>query len=181
MRVAGGVVLALLLAACSQQVDDAPDPAPGEKTVADTTGAEPVDLAVIDLLSDGIVVPARNGIPAREVRFGATPGEAMAVLDTVAGARKGTDQPNDCGLTTTSYEGLALHFRDGHFVGYWANAPYVPDLSRAEMLEDPAVSLVEDSTIDGEFTIERDGQTIAGLFVGDETRALWAGENCIAR
>ncbi|MGB3795776.1 MAG: hypothetical protein WA957_05675, partial [Alteraurantiacibacter sp.] len=85
-----------------------------------------------------------------------------------------------------SYEGLSLKFRDGQFVGYFAEPPYVPETTRAAMLTDENISLVDVSTIGEEFVMGSDDvPVISGLFDGEgddaSVQALYAGENCIAR
>ncbi|KLE35753.1 hypothetical protein [Aurantiacibacter luteus] len=176
--------LALALAACTPAADDSADTATdaGASTAeVSDDGADAAPRAgTLDLLATGITVPAQGGFEEYSVPFGSPRAATETTLGTVLGEPRAANQPNDCGLTTTSYEGMALHFRDDEFVGWYANAPYVPQLSREEMLADPAVEMA-DSTIDGEFTIERGGQIISGVFAGDEVRGLWAGDNCIAR
>ena len=173
MRKLAFLALPLMLTACMEEPQDAP--APAEET------PEQMEEASLDLQASGLIIPAQNGFEQFDIPFGSMRAATEQTLAPVLGEPVAENQPNDCGLTTTSYEGMALHFRDDQFVGYFANAPYVPELSREEMLADPAVQMI-DSTIDGEFTIGTDPEnTIGGLFVGDEVRALYAGENCIAR
>ena len=180
MRRLAFLALPLALAACNNEAD-APDAPAAEETAAAET-VEQAPEATLDLQADGLVVPAQNGFEELSVPFGSNRAATEATLANVLGEPVADNQPNDCGLTTTSYEGMALHFRDDSFVGYYANAPYVPELTREEMLADPMVNALDDTTIDGEFTIGDSPETlISGVFVGDEVRALWAGENCIAR
>ena len=94
--------------------------------------------------------------------------------------------PNDCGLTWTTYQGVTLSFRDDSFVGYFAEPPYTDIGTRAELLAGNNVVLFEESTLGEDFTIgATETPTIAGLFSGPEDDAaviaLWAGENCLAR
>ena len=181
--------LALALAACSAEPADNAAPEGEASTAAadvssiNTNTVQPAasDEPTLDLQATGIIVPPQAGFEQLDVPFGSMREATEATLRNVLGEPKISNSPNDCGLTTTAYEGLALSFRDGKFVGYTANAPYVPDLTRAEMLKDPQVKLLEDSTIDGEFTIGSGAKIISGVFVGDEVRALYAGETCIAR
>ena len=172
--------LPLALAACTPETPEEAEQAAVEEQEAEA--AEQLEQATLDLEPNGLVVPPQNGFERLDVPFGSMRAATEATLANVLGEAVADNQPNDCGLTTTSYEGMALHFRDDEFVGYFANAPYVPELTREEMLEDPAVSMIEGSTIDGEFQIGTDSENaIFGLFVGDEVRALYSGENCIAR
>lgn len=173
--------LSLALAACSSETPveegDAPAAEAGDPV---PEGAMPE--ATLDLQASGLIVPPQGGFEQLDVPFGSMRAATEATLANVLGEAKARGKTEECGYETTSYEGITLHFRDDKFVGYYANAPYVPELTRVQMLEDPAVKLVEDSTIDGEFTIgDPAGEVIGGVFVGEETRALWAGENCIAR
>ena len=173
--------ISLVLGACSQQADEAQPAEASSDQAADIVPEGALPEATLDLQATGLIVPAQGGFEQLDVPFGSMREATEATLSNVLGEPKISNSPNDCGLTTTAYEGMALSFRDGKFVGYNANAPYVPELSREEMLADPQVKLVEGSTIDGEFTIGEGDKAIAGVFVGDEVRALWAGEQCIAR
>ncbi len=178
------LAIPLLLAACGDATGDA------EGEGADVAVAEeenPLAEATIELQGTGIVIPAQSGFEELAVPFGSARAPTEATLGNVLGsAIDESDTPDDCGLTFTSYEGLNLQFRDGSFVGYWAEAPYVPQTSRSEMLADQNITLVEGSTVGEEFVIgAAEGPDIAGLFDGEgdsaNVQALWAGENCIAR
>ena len=173
--------LSLGLAACSQQADEAPAAEATGEAGTDPVPEGALPEAILDLQATGLIVPAQAGLEQLDVPFGSLRAATEATLANVLGKAKVSNSPNDCGLTTTAYDGIAINFRDDKFVGYTANAPYVPDLTRTEMLKDPQVKLLEDSTIDGEFTIGSGEQIISGVFVGDAVRALYAGENCIAR
>ncbi|WP_338244415.1 hypothetical protein [Aurantiacibacter hainanensis] len=177
------VALPLALAACGdapgeEGMDAAPEAA---ETVA------PMEDAAIDLQGTGIVIPAQSGFEELAVPFGSARAPTEATLGNVLGsAVDESAEPNECGLTFTSYEGVTLNFRDDQFVGYYAEAPYVPDTSRAQLLAGENVNMVEDSTVGEEFVIgAAEGPDIAGLFAGEgddaAVQALWAGENCIAR
>lgn len=177
------LALPLALAACGDAPgDDGMDTAPD---AAET--AAPMEDAAIDLQGTGIVIPAQSGFEELAVPFGSARAPTEATLGNVLGtALDESAEPNDCGLTFTSYDGVTLNFRDDEFVGYYAEAPYVPEITRAELLAGENVNLVEDSTVGEEFTIgAAEGPDIAGLFSGAEdgasVQALWAGENCIAR
>ncbi|WP_271078111.1 hypothetical protein [Aurantiacibacter sp. MUD61] len=170
------LALPLMLAACN---GDAPG---GDGEALAPEGPEPLENATLDLQATGIIIPPQAGFEQLEVPFGSMREATETTLANIVGDVVGENSENDCGLTSTSFEGLTLNFRDDQFVGYTANAPYVPELSREEMLADPQVSMMEDSTIDGEFMIGTDPEnSIGGVFVDDEVRALYAGENCIAR
>ena len=180
MREFGIGLVALALAGCGVDPNAVP---PGEETPA----AEP-SPAVLDLEAAGIIVPAQNGFEQLEVPFGSSRLGTEATLTNVLGAPVETyDNSGDCWLTRVEYDGLTINFNDGgEFVGYYATAPFVPELSRAEMLADTQVALVEGSTLGTEFVIgDPQGEGIAGLFSGDTddavVEALWAGENCIFR
>ncbi|AKQ41958.1 hypothetical protein CP97_07845 [Aurantiacibacter atlanticus] len=174
------LALPLALAACSQQPEtdgDAPES-------AETAAAR--ENVTLDLQATGIVVPPQEGIEQLDVPFGSNRSATEATLANVLGAATGGHEgEGDCALQTTEYPGLTLIFQEEQFVGYMASAPYVPELGRAEMLGDPGVSLVADSTLDGEFAIGTGETTIAGKFSGEDDTAqverLWAGENCIFR
>ena len=173
--------LSLALAACGDSAPaDEVAPTPEASATEVEATAPPVAGDTLDLNAQGINVPAADGSEALSVPFGSLRSAAEASLGTVLGKVLNRDTSGECGYEVTSYEGMGLHFRDGKFVGYYANTPYVPTLSQEEMIADPQVELVE-STIDGEFTIGSGAQMISGVFVNNEVRALWAGEQCIAR
>ena len=169
----------LMLAACSQEPAEEDNPF-GEESAAPQTPLE------LDLEATGIIIPPQNGFEELAAPFGSPRQPTELTLGNVLGdvIERG-EEPNECGLTFTRYQGVTVNFRGDEFVGYWAESPFVPELDRATMLEDPAIALVEDSTLDGEFTITANGESISGIFAGESAdatvRALWAGENCIAR
>lgn len=177
------IALPLTLAACGDA------PGEGGQGIAPEapTAAEAFAEATIELQGTGIVIPAQSGFEELAVPFGSARAPTEATLGNVLGTAIGESaEPNDCGLTFTAYEGLTLNFRNDAFVGYWAEAPYVPRTSRAQMLADENIALVEDSTVGEEFVIgAAQGPDIAGLFDGESdeagVQALWAGENCVAR
>ncbi len=184
MRRLALIALPLMLVACGDASDEgdgqeAADPAMSEEN--------PLADAAIDLQGTGIVIPAQSGFEELAVPFGSARAPTEATLGNVLGsAVDETDTPNECGLTYTAYAGVSLNFRDGQFVGYWAEPPYVPETTRAAMLADENISMVEGSTVGEEFVIgAAEGPDIAGLFDGEGddagVQALWAGENCIAR
>lgn len=178
----------LALAACSPApTEDAEAPADTVETEGDA--AAPLEEATLDLQATGIVIPAQNGFEQLEAPFGSSRAATEATLANVVGASTSTFDASagesDCWLDTTAYEGITLAFSDDSFVGYFASTPYVPELTRAEMLEDPGVAMVEGSSLGDEFTIGTGEAIISGLFTGAEddatVDALWAGENCIFR
>lgn len=179
MRYLALLTLPLMLAACGD--------APGEDGEAIAPeAAEAVLPATLDLQATGLVVPPQNGFEQLDVPFGSMRAATEVTLGNILGDPVEQGGPNDCGLTFTAYEGVTLNFREDEFVGYWAEDPFVPEMSRAEMIGDSMVDIVEDSTIDNEFIIgDPGGAAIAGVFTGAEddasVQALWAGENCIAR
>ncbi|MWV28264.1 hypothetical protein [Aurantiacibacter rhizosphaerae] len=186
MRRLALIALPLMLAACG----DAPDGSADDITAADDGAMgedNPMADATLELQGTGIVIPAQSGFEELAVPFGSARAPTEATLGNVLGrAVDETDTPNDCGLTYTAYEGLSLNFRDGQFVGYWAEPPYVPETTRAAMLADENIRMVEDSTVGPEFVMgAEEVPDIGGLFTGEgddaSVQALWAGENCIAR
>lgn len=186
MRRLALIALPLMLAACGDASDGTDD---GTGLVADSAAGEenPMADATIELQGTGIVIPAQAGFEELAVPFGSARAPTEATLGNVLGsAVDESNTPNDCGLTYTAYDGVSLNFRDGQFVGYWAEAPYVPETTRAAMLADANISLVEDSTVGEEFVMgAAEVPDIGGLFDGEGddagVQALWAGENCIAR
>lgn len=178
-RLAAFAVLPLLLAACQQEAK-APE-------VVETVAPSPD--ATLDLQATGIVVPAQGRAEQLDVPFGSTRAAAEASIASVAGTQKGRSENAECDAgpsQTTEYDGLALSFQEEKLVGWTARAPYVPELSRAEMLADAGVELVNGSTLGEEFTIgEASLPLISGLFAGAEDAAkvetLWAGTTCIFR
>ena len=183
MRRLALLALPLALAACNNEAD-APDAPAAEETVA----AEPVEEATLDLQADGINIPAQNGFEQLSVPFGSARAATEATLAAVLGEETGRSAQDECPVgpvMTTEYEGLTLTFQNDQFAGYMARAPYVPELTRAEMVADPMVTLVEGSTLGDEFMIGSEDAVISGLFAGEGDGAavetLWAGANCIAR
>lgn len=180
-RFAVFAVLPLMLAAC-QQAAEAPEEA------ADTAAA-PAEDATLDLQATGIVIPAQGGAEQLDIPFGSARAAAEATLGSVVGAVRERGENGECGagpMQVTQYEGLVLLFQDDKLVGWSARSPYVPELTRAEMLADPLVARVEGSTLGEEFTIGNPAlPLISGLFAGAEDGAavetLWAGANCVAR
>jgi len=200
MRIFVTAALAFTLAACSGEAapDDLTDQTGAESgqgvaagDAGDTGGTQTTDApgqeAALDLQATGIIVPAQGGQEQLEVPFGSNRAAAEATLASVLGAEKGRyDGSGDCWLESTQYEGMALQFQDDKLVGYSAWEPYLPQLLRSEMLEDPAVSLIEDSTLGEEFIIgPSEGPVISGVFehAGSDAQidSLWAGENCVFR
>jgi len=180
MRRSAAFSALLLLAACQQA---------GEASEAAETAVAPGQDATLDLQATGIVVPAQGGAEQLDVPFGSARAAAEASIGSVAGAVIRRGENGECGvgpMQMTEYDALVLNFQDDKLVGWSARAPYVPQLKRAEMLADPAVALVEASTLGEEFTIGAGGAPmIAGLFSGAEDGAavetLWAGANCVFR
>lgn len=173
----------LALAACNPSAEE---PA-GSAETATQEGA-PASDATLDLQATGIVVPAQGGADQLDVPFGSTRAAAEASLGSVAGAVTERGENAECGagpLEMTHYDGLVLLFSEDKLAGWSATAPYVPPLTRAEMLADPAVKRIEGSTLGEEFTIGLGSEVISGLFAGAEDGAavetLWAGANCVFR
>ncbi|WP_133303946.1 hypothetical protein [Aurantiacibacter aquimixticola] len=181
MRIFAAVATPLvLLAACAPEAEEA------EAPVEEAATAEPAENATLDLQATGIVVPPQSGFEQLAVPFGSQRVATEATLGNVLGEATGsTAGGDDCALATTQYDGLTAAFSDDQFVGYYATAPYVPDLDRAAMIADSGVEMVEGSTLGEEFTIGSEGALISGLFSGEgedaTVEALWAGENCIFR
>ncbi len=173
------LVTMLMLAAC-QQAADAPDTA--------ETAAAPAADATLDLQASGIVIPAQGGAEQLDLPFGSTRAASEASIGSVAGAAKHRGENAECGegpMQMTEFDGLTLLFQDDKLAGWSARAPYVPELTRAEMLADPAVKPVEGSTLGEEFTIGLGDEVISGLFAGADDGAavetLWAGGACVFR
>ncbi|MBH5322358.1 hypothetical protein [Aurantiacibacter sediminis] len=180
MRHIALLALPLMLTACG----DAPG-GDGEATAPE--GPEPLENATLDLGAGGIVIPAQAGFEQLEVPFGSNRAATEATLANVIGGETGQDTVPDCGpnITAVSYEGLTTYFEDEAFVGYAAREPYVPALTRSQMLQDPGVSLVEDSSLGEEFTIGEGEEVLSGMFDGEGDDAgvetLWAGNACVMR
>ena len=179
--VVSSLACALALAGCGVDPDAVP---PGEEPPS-VVEDEP---AVLDLQASGIIVPPQGGFEQLEVPFGSSRIGTEATLENVLGEPVDSRSvTGDCWLAQVQYAGLTVNFDGaGEFVGYYATAPFVWELTRAEMLDDPQVVLIEDSTLGEEFTIgPPQGAAIAGLFAGEEdgaeVEALWAGDNCIMR
>lgn len=177
--------LSLGLAACADggatPADEAPAGEAGEVT--------PLPMATLDLQATGLIIPAQSGFEQFDVPFGSTRAATETTLARIVGEVVEKSASDECPVgpvMTTRYEGLTLTFQQDKLVGYMASEPYVPQLTRAEMLLDPTVQLLEDSTLGEEFTIgDPQGEAISGLFSGPEDGAtverLWAGANCIYR
>jgi len=186
-RIAVLALLPLMLAACDKAAE-APE-------VAETAAAVPAAAAdlMLDLQATGIVVPAQGGAEQLDIPFGSARAAAEATIAAVAGEVQSRGENAECGagpMQMTEYARLTLNFQDDKFVGWFARAPYVPELPRAEMLADPAVALVNGSTLGEEFTIgaisgNPAAPIISGLFANAEdtaaVEALWAGTNCLFR
>ena len=177
------IALPLLLAACGDA-----DIAPADTDQTPETGViEPMADAVLDLQGTGIVLPEQGGFEELAIPFGSARSPAEATIANYVGsATDESEEPDDCGLTFTQYQGVTLHFREDVFVGYWAEAPYIPETTREAFLQQDGIALVEDSTLDHEFTIgDTRTPVISGTFDGDSEDAgiqrLWAGEICLAR
>lgn len=170
---------ALAVAGCGVDPDAVP---PGEEAPA------PPEPATLDLEAAGIIIPPQDGFEQLDVPFGSSRIGTEATLANVLGDPVASyEADGDCGLARVEFEGLTINFdKANEFVGYYATAPFVPKLSRAEMLADEQVTPVQDSTLGEEFLIgDASGPVIAGLFASAEDSApvssLWAGENCIFR
>ena len=154
---------------------------PGEEPAA------PLADAVLDLQASGIIVPAQNGFEQLDVPFGSNREGTEATLAAVLGDPVAAQASEDCRLTVVQFDGLSVSFDgEGDFVGYYATQPYLPEQSRSDMLADPAVAMVEGSTLGDEFTIgDPQVAALSGLFSGPGAdagvTALWAGENCMYR
>ena len=184
-RIAVLALLPLLLAACNNAAE-APE-------AAETAAAAPAADLMLDLQATGIVVPAQGGAEQLDIPFGSARAAAEATIASVAGAVQSRGENAECGagpMQMTEYARLTLNFQDNKFVGWFARAPYVPELPRSEMLADPAVALVDGSTLGEEFTIGAVGgaagsPVISGLFADVQdtavVEALWAGTNCLFR
>lgn len=180
MRHFAFLALPLMLAACNAEAPVAED---------NTAVAEPAAEASLDLQATGLIVPAQNGFEQLDVPFGSMRVATEATLANVLGEMMDQGENAECEagpLQFATYEGLTLYFQEDQFVGYNARAPFVPVLSRAEMLADPGVVPVVGSTLGEEFTIGAEGgPQISGLFTGAADDAavetLWAGTNCIFR
>ena len=183
-RIAVLAALPLLLAACNEAA---------EVPEAAETAAAPAEDLMLDLQATGIVVPAQGGAEQLDIPFGSTRAAAEATIASVAGEVADRGENAECGagpMQMTEYARLTLNFQDDKFVGWFARAPYVPELPRSEMLADPAVALVDGSTLGEEFTIgavggAAGGPMISGLFAEAQdtaaVEALWAGTNCLFR
>lgn len=144
---------------------------------------------LVDLQATGLVVPAQNGEEQMDVPFGSRRAAAEATLASVLGEVLDTGSNGECPagpIESTTYEGLTLNYQDGVFVGWMAEAPYLPPETRAQMLAREDISLVEDSTLGEEFVLgDPMGLAIAGLFAGEGDDApverMWSGTNCIFR
>lgn len=181
MRQLAYLALPLMLAACN---GDAPG---GDGEALAPEEPQPLAEATLDLQATGIIVPPQSGFEQLDVPFGSNRAATEATLVNVLGAPTATNgDSGDCWLSTITFDGITLSFNaEEQFVGYYATDPYVPALTRAEMLEDPMVSLYEESTLGEEFQIGSEEAMISGMFTGEGDDAvvesLWAGENCIYR
>lgn len=189
------LALAMLLSACGSEPspDDAgPAGATAEETAVEAAAAPPAANATLDLEADGIVIPAQGGAGQAEqmaLPFGTMRAAAEMTLQSIVGSPLARGRNEECGagpIDMTEYDGLTLHFQDDRLVGYYATAPYVPVLTREDMLKDPAVAPVPESTLGAEFTIGNPQvATIGGLFANasDDARieSLWAGTTCTFR
>ena len=181
-------ILPLAMAACTPPTEEEAEQAAAEQEEADA--AQQLEEATLDLRADGIIIPAQAGFEQFSVPFGSNRAATETTLASVLGEVRERGENAECGagpMQMTTYDGMVLNFQDDKLVGYFAREPYVPELTRAEMLADPMVTRMEDSTLGEEFTIgNADSETaISGLFTGTEDdadiEALWAGANCLFR
>lgn len=180
-RLLAAMLLPVVLSAC-QPADE------GDGTQAAGQASEAPAQTALDLQPTGIVIPAQGGFEELTVPFGSNRAATETTLGAVLGEPTQRSAMDECPVgpvMTTSYEGMVLTFQDDAFVGYQARAPYMPGTTRAEMVADPMVSLVDGSSLGEEFTIGEGETLISGLFdgAGDDARieTLWAGANCIFR
>ena len=180
-------ILPLTLAACSPETSEEAEQTAEEEQRAEAE--QQMQEATLDLQADGIILPAQGGFEQYAAPFGSTRAATETTLAAVLGEVVERGENQECGagpMQMSTYEGMVLNFQDDTFVGYFAREPYVPELTRAEMLADPMVTRVVDSTLGEEFTIGNpEGDVISGLFDGAEDdsaiEALWAGTNCLFR
>ena len=144
---------------------------------------------MLDLQHDGIVIPAQNGFEQLDVPFGSVRAATEATLGNILGEVSQRSENAECDggpLAMTEYAGITLNFQDDKLVGYFARDPFVPQLTRTEMLSNSAVTMVEGSTLENEFAIgDPAGEMIGGFFASEAddapVEALYAGMNCFAR
>jgi len=183
MRASAAVLaLTLGLAACSQAEES-----------EQAQQQEPVEVEklqhVVDLQAAGLAVPPQGSAGQLDVPFGSRKEAAEATLSSVLGEKLASATNAECPagpVASSSYEGLTLNYQDDAFVGWMAEAPYLPSETRAQLLASEGVTLVEGSSLGEEFVIGNpDGLSISGLFdgSGDDARVvrMWAGVNCIFR
>ncbi len=177
-------IAALIVAGCSQgEAGDAPPPQPDTLVEVDKL------KHLVDLQAVGLAVPPQGGDEQLDVPFGSRRAAAEATLAGVLGEVLESGANAECPagpVESTSYEGLTLNYQEDAFAGWMAEAPYLPPETRAELLGQDGIALVEDSTLGEEFVIgDPAGLSISGLFdgAGDDARVIrmWAGVNCIFR
>lgn len=183
LRIAIPLAAMLALAACES------DTSPAGEAEVDVAADASGDPATIDLQAGGLTLPPQDGEEALEVPFGSMRSATEITLATVLGEVSARESNGECpagAMEMTRYEGLVLNFQDDKFVGWSATEPYLPTETRAQLLANGGIELVDDSTLGEEFTI---GDTavaaISGMFTGAQDDAqvssLWAGTNCIFR
>lgn len=195
------LVFPLLLAACEGRDVQAPEAATtttapsGEATVAEAAPNNEARPAIL-LDGHGLKLARSPGADETLLAFGASQEEVEQAVGRVRGAEAIRSTNEECGagpMAFTSFLGLRLNFQNDKFVGWIAEdgavaSPsgwIVPGMTRAELEKRATVALDADSTLEGEFSMTVDGQSIGGFFAGEGPQAkvteFYAGTNCFFR
>lgn len=191
---------ALALAGCSgsepeQQGTQAAAPSAAPSAIPEQWKDEPAALA---LMADGLSLLPVGVFQPQVIAFGTPRAEvekaAASAFPGVAAERSSNDECGAGPMEFTRYGTLTLNFQDGKFAGWFADSPpniatidgIRPGVTRAELERERPVELVEETTLDGEFSYTLPNNTqIAGFFEGEGgaavVQSLNAGVDCFFR
>lgn len=193
---------ALALAGCS---DREPEPQGAEAATA-TAPAAPTAIpeqwkdepAALALMADGLSLLPVGVFQPKVIAFGATRAEVeTAAASAFPGVTPERSTNDECGagpMQFTRFGTLTLNFQDGKFAGWFADSPaniatidgIQPGVTREELERERPVELVENTTLEGEFSYTLPNDTeIAGFLEGTGgsavVKSLNAGTDCFFR
>lgn len=187
----------LALAACDSAAPPAaPVKATARATATATAAARAVVIrnAIVDAAGIGL---GKNAGTAAHFPFGSARGAVEQAAERWLGAPGTHSRFDECGagpMEFSRYGGLTLNFQDGKFTGWMLKEDpravtsdgIGPGAFMRDLEVTRSVSMVPDSTLDGEFTyIAADGQQICGFAVGKgrdaKIASLYAGLTCFFR
>ncbi|ANY20888.1 hypothetical protein A6F68_02389 [Tsuneonella dongtanensis] len=201
VRVALAVGLAAALAACGRtepepvtvETPSSSGTATAEATTAPAEKPRP-GTAILD--AEGVAL-GRTAATATRFAFGTRRQDVDGAAAAALGSAGEQSANGECGagpMEFTDIGGLKLNYLDGKLVGWFAEADpkavtsdgIRPGIRFRDLQATRSASLIEGSTLDGEFEyLAADGQTIYGFVSGTgpeaKVQALYAGVNCFFR